>query len=177
MSCRKAHRLISVDVDAELGGHHAGQVRGLHQVLEHVLAVRRAVAQPAEQGHQLRVHVGDADLDQRVLAGPDAQPLHLRLALLVLSSIRCGWMRPSRTSFSSVSRADLPAHRVEAGEQDRLGGVVDDQVDAGDRLEGADVAALAADDAALHLVARQVQHADDDRLGGLLAGQPLDGAG
>ena len=76
------------------------------------------------------------------------------------SSIRCGWMRPSRTSFSSVSRRDLAADRVEAGQQHRLGGVVDDQVDAGHRLERADVAALAADDPALHLVAGQVQHAD-----------------
>ena len=49
---------------------------------------------------------------------------------------------------------DLAAHRVEAGDDDRLGRVVDDDVDAGEGLEGADVAALAADDAALHLVAR-----------------------
>ncbi len=69
---------------------------------------------------------------------------------------------------------DLAADRVEAGQQHGLGRVVDDQVDAGDRLEGPDVAALAADDPALHLVAGQVQHRDD-RLGGLLGGQPLDG--
>ena len=54
---------------------------------------------------------------------------------------------------------DLAADRVEAGEDHRLGRVVDDQVDAGRLLEGADVAALAADDPALHLVRRQV----DDR--------------
>ena len=48
---------------------------------------------------------------------------------------------------------DLAADRVEAREDDRLGGVVDDEVHAGRLLEGADVAALAADDAALHLVA------------------------
>ena len=53
---------------------------------------------------------------------------------------------------------DLAADRVEAAQQHRLGGVVDDQVDAGDLLEGADVAALAADDPALHVVAGQVHH-------------------
>ena len=48
---------------------------------------------------------------------------------------------------------DLAADRVEARDDDGLGRVVDDQVDAGRLLEGADVAALAADDPALHLVA------------------------
>ena len=70
-------------VHAELAGHHAGDVRGLDQVLEHVLAVGGAVAEPAEQVDQLRVQVGDGQVDQRVLAGPDAQLLDLRLAPLV----------------------------------------------------------------------------------------------
>ena len=57
-------------------------------------------------------------------------------------------------------------------EDDGLGRVVDDQVDAGGLLEGADVAALAADDAALHLVGRQVD--DRDRvLGGVVRGHAL----
>ena len=68
--------------------------------------------------------------------------------------------------------ADLAADRVEARQQHGLGRVVDDHVDAGDRFEGPDVAALAADDAALHLVAGQVHDADHG-LGGLLAGHPL----
>jgi hypothetical protein len=40
-------------------------------------------------------------------------------------------------------------------------------------LEGADVAAFAADDAALHLVAREVDHRDH-RVGGVGGGEPLD---
>ena len=53
------------------------------------------------------------------------------------------------------------------------GRVVDDQVDARRLLERPDVAALAADDPALHLVARQVE--DRDRvLGGVVRGDPLD---
>src|ERR1043165_5244633 len=49
---------------------------------------------------------------------------------------------------------DLAADRVEAGEDDRLGRVVDDEVDAGGQLERANVAPLAADDAALPVLAR-----------------------
>ena len=69
---------------------------------------------------------------------------------------------------------DLAADRVEAGQDDRLGRVVDDQVHAGRLLEGADVAALAADDPALHLVGRQV-HDRDGVLGGVVRGHALHG--
>ena len=68
---------------------------------------------------------------------------------------------------------DLAAHAVEAREHDRLGRVVDDEVDAGDLLEGADVATLAADDAALHVVAGQVDDRDG-RLGDVVGRRALD---
>ena len=50
---------------------------------------------------------------------------------------------------------DLAAHRVEAGQDHCLRRVVDDEIDARCHLQRADVAPLAADDAALHLLARQ----------------------
>ena len=68
---------------------------------------------------------------------------------------------------------DLAAHAVEAGEHHGLGRVVDDEVDAGDVLERADVAALAADDAALHVVGGQV-HDRDGGLGDVVGGGALD---
>ena len=55
---------------------------------------------------------------------------------------------------------DLAAHRVERGQENRAGRVVDDDVDPGGHLEGADVAALAPDDPPLHLVRRQRDEAD-----------------
>src|SRR5205807_5823482 len=51
---------------------------------------------------------------------------------------------------------DLAPDRIEAGEDDRFRRVVDDQVDAGGQLQRADVAAFAADDAALHVLAREI---------------------
>ena len=76
------------------------------------------------------------------------------LALATTSSMRPGWMRPSWTSLVRAMPGDLAADRVEAADEHRLGRVIDDQVDARGLLQGADVAALAADDAALHLVRR-----------------------
>jgi hypothetical protein len=46
----------------------------------------------------------------------------------------------------------LAPYGIETGKDDRLRGIVDDEVDAGQGLKGPDVAALAANDAALHLV-------------------------
>jgi hypothetical protein len=50
-------------VEAELTGHHPGNVRGFDQVLEHVLAVGRPVPELSEQLRQLRMHVGDSEVD------------------------------------------------------------------------------------------------------------------
>ena len=77
--------------------------------------------------------------------------------------MRAGWMRPSCEELLERHAGDLAADAVEAGEDDGVRRVVDDEVDAGEVLERADVAALATDDAALHVVARQL----DDGDGGL----------
>ena len=95
------------------------------------------------------------------------------LALATTSSIRPGWIRPSPISFVSATRAISRRTGSKPRQHDRLRRVVDDQVDAGRLLEGADVAPLAADDPALHLVVRQVD--DGDRvLGGVVGGDALD---
>ena len=71
---------------------------------------------------------------------------------------------------------DLAAVGIEAGEDDRARRVVDDQIDAGGELERADVAPLAADDAALQIVARQIDDRDG-RLDRVLGAAALDGFG
>ena len=88
--------------------------------------------------------------------------------------MRAGWMRPSAISRSMACLRDLAAVRIEARQDDRARRVVDDEIDAGGELERADVAALASDDAALEIVARQVDDRDR-RLDGVLAGAALDG--
>ncbi len=67
---------------------------------------------------------------------------------------------------------DLPADAVKAREHDRPRGVVDDEVDAGEVLQRADVAALAADDPALHVIGGQL-HDRHRRLGGVGGRQSL----
>src|SRR5690606_7918454 len=66
------------------------------------------------------------------------------------------------------------ADGIEAGENHGLGRVVDDDVDAGRLLERPDVATLAPDDAALHLVRRQT-HDGDGALRRVVGSNTLDG--
>ncbi len=82
------------------------------------------------------------DLDQRILTGPDRQLGDRPPALLVdlLDALRVN--TAIRDQPLERELADLAAHRIEAGEQDGLWRVVDDQVDAGDRFERPDVPAL-----------------------------------
>ncbi len=70
--------------------------------------------------------------------------------------------------------SDLPADRVEGGEDHGLGGVVDDEVHAGGGLQGPDVPSLAADDPALHLVVGQGHHGHGG-FGHMVGGAALDG--
>ncbi len=69
---------------------------------------------------------------------------------------------------------DLAADRVEAGDGHGFGRVVHDHVHAGGLLEGADVAAVAAHDAAFHLLVGQRDHRGG-HFGDMLGGHPLDG--
>ena len=174
MSCRKAPRTHDRPVDAQLVGQQPRRVAGLDQVGQHVLPVRRPVAQPAHGEHELGVQVGDAHLEARVLPRRAAQPLHLLDAALV-DLLDPGGVDPAvGQQLLQGEPGDLAADRVEAAEDDGLRGVVDDQVHAGDLLEGPDVAALTPDDPALEVVAGQVDHRHRE-VGALLGGEPLDG--
>src|SRR4051794_11725481 len=70
----------------------------------------------------------------------------------------------------------LAAYAVEARQQHGARCVIDDEVDSGERLEGADVPALAADDPPLQLVGLEL-HRRDRRLDRVPAGHALHAGG
>ena len=144
---------------AELARHDPREVDDLERVLEHVLAVARAVAQPAEDLHELLVELAAVRLEDRLLAGlaDVLVELGLRLVVHLLDPRRVD--APVLDQLLERHPRDLAAEAVERREHDRLRRVVDDEVDAGQVLERADVAALAADDPALHVVGRELDDA------------------
>ena len=150
---QRAH-LRDMHVRPHLGGEHGGDVRGLDGMSQLVLAVARAVLQPAEQLDDLRMKHLQADLDDGLLAGILDRLLDLAPGLLdfLLDARRVDAAILHQAADGDAG--DLAPDRIERRDQDGLGRVVDDQVDARGLLDGADVASLAADDAALHFVGR-----------------------
>ena len=78
---QQAGALRRGDVRAELGCHHAGKMRDLDGVLEHVLTVARTVMQAAEQLHQLGVQAAHAGLEHRALTLGLDDGVHLAAGL------------------------------------------------------------------------------------------------
>ena len=163
-------------VDADLGGEKSGQLGHLDGVVEHVLAIAGAVVLAAQQLDQFRVQAVDVGLEHGALALGADGGVHLPLGLLHHLLDAGGVDAAVQDELFQGQPGDLPAHRVKAGHGDGLGGVVDDEVHAGHGLQRADVAALPADDAALHLVVGQGHHGYR-RLGHMVGGAALDGQG
>ena len=100
----------------------------------------------------------DAQVDRRALAHLDDLLLDLLLHLGHDLLDACGVDAAVGHQLVQRQARDLAAHGVEAAQNDGLGRVVHDDLDARGGFERTDVAALAADDAALHLVALDVEH-------------------
>ena len=160
-------------IEAEFAGHHAGNVCHLDGVLQDVLTITGAVAQAAENLDQLRMNAVDAGLEGSTLAFALDDLLHLA-ASLVNHFLNAGRMDTTvNDQLFECQTCDFTANRIERGQGDRLGRIVDDEVYAGKGFQRADVASLAADNAALHLVVRQ-RNNRNGRLGYLIGGTALD---
>ena len=128
----------------------------------------RNFSRPEDLG-QLGVEPLHVGVEDGLLAGLGDVRLELGLGLVV------GLLDPRRMDAAVLQEllerhpGDLAADAVEGAQDDGVGRVVDDEVDAGQVLERADVAALAPDDAALHVVARELD--DRDRRLGRMAGR------
>ncbi len=163
-------------VQPDFLGHHAGDEGHLDAVPQHVLAVAGAEVQPAQQLDQPLVQVVDGQLLAGVLA--ELQDVLFQFLLRGRHDLLDPRGVDAAVGNELVQRQprDLAADHVEAADDDHAGRVVDDQVHAGGLLEGADVAALAADDAALHLVVGDADGAGGrfGRVGGRVALQRSD---
>ena len=162
------------NVGTQLGGDEPRDVGDLDGVLQHVLAVARAVFHAAEQLDDLGVETVDVRFEGGALTLLTDGVVDLLLGLGD-HLLNAGGMDAAVLNelFERQSR-HLAADRVKAGYGDGFGRIVDDQIAARERFDGADVAALAADDAALHLVVRQGNDRDG-HFARVVGGAALDG--
>ena len=139
-----------------------------------VLAVAGAEVQGPQEAQQLVGQAADVGLDRGVLAELEDLVVDLLLGL------GDHFLDPGRVDSAVLDQplhgqaGDLAADGVEAADHHHAGRIVHDDVHAGGLLEGPDVAAFAADDAALHVVVGDF-HGGNGHLAGLLGGVPLDG--
>ena len=144
--------------------------------MQDVLTVASAEFKPPQQLHQLVVDRHNVRLQARLLAHLQHMPFHLLLGLLD------DFLDPRRVDPAVLNQlgqgqlGGLTADVVEGADDHDARRVVHDHVHAGGLLEGADVAALAADDPALHVVRGDVHRADRG-VGGVLGGVALDRGG
>ena len=162
-----------VGVHAHFFGHHAGDERDFDRMPQHVLAVARAIVQPAEQVDDALVEAADL----RFLHGFFAVAADLRVDFLLRFGDELFDPRGMDAAVGDelVERdaGDFAADRIERADDHHAGRVVDDHVDAGGFFERADVATFAADDAALHFVAGNVDRAGRG-FGRVRGGEALD---
>ncbi|MPM14307.1 hypothetical protein SDC9_60669 [bioreactor metagenome] len=157
---KQARPLGGLRVRAQLYGHHTGDVADLDGVLQNVLAVAGAVMKPAQHLHKLRMEIAHAGFKHGALALGLNHGVHFPAGLFHHLLNVSGVNAPVGNKLFQRQPGNLPADRLKAGNGNGLRRVVDNQVHAGQGFDGADIAALAADDAALHLVVGKRHHAD-----------------
>src|SRR5436190_2774602 len=164
------------EVEPELGGHDAGKPRHFLGVLENVLAVARPPMHPADQLDDFRMQAVHAEFVRGLL--PELHDVLVDLALRLVDEFLDASRMDAPVGDQLLERepGHLAPNRIEARHDHRVRSVVDDDVHAGRQLERADVASLAPDDAALHLVAGQ-RHRRHRRLGRVFRRDTLDGEG
>ena len=144
-------------IEAEFGSHHRAEVRHLAAVLEQVLSVRRAVFHTTHHADQVGVQSVYAQINGGALAD-----LHDFL-LDVLANLVHHFLNAGRVDAAvgdqlvQAQAGHFTADRIKAAQDDGLRGVVHDDLNTGSGFQGADVASLAANDAALDVVVLDVE--------------------
>ena len=113
-------------VHAQLASHYASQICYLHRVVQHVLAIAGAVTQTAQQLNQLRMQAMHAHCKGGLLASFLNLLLNLFLCLLH-HLFNTG--RMDTTIVDELFQSDacnLAAHGVKAGNNNSLGGIIND---------------------------------------------------
>ncbi len=151
----QAAHLGGFEIGLELGSDHRRQLSGLHSVRKLILAIGGAKLEAAQLLDDLLLQAGHTGVEGSPLALLHDQLLDV-LPSLVHDLLDVRGM-DTAVEHQSLHRppCHFAAHRIEAGDGDRLGGVVHDHIHAGRFLEGADIASVAPDDPPFHLVRRQ----------------------
>ena len=160
-------------VDAQLCRHDAGKLRDFNRMIEHILPVARTIFQTSQELHKLGVQAVYARIERCLFSGFLDALVDFAFRFVHHFLDTRGVNAPVRDQLFESDTRDLAAYRIETGQNDSLRRVVDNEVDARQRFQRADIAAFAADNPAFHFIVRQ---SDDGnrRLRDLIGGAALD---
>ena len=152
---QESRPLRQVRIKPDLARDHRRQERGLHRMIERVLAVGKPILQLAEQLYDLGMQPIDVELRHRLFARLRRDQLDIlpRPLHKLLDARR---MDPA-VFHQRIQRGpgNLAPHRVKRRQQHQLGRLVDHERHTRRGFKRFDVTPLAADDPAFHFFARQ----------------------
>ena len=148
----------------------------LDGVVQHILTVGGTVLLTAQNLNKLRIQVVNTGLVAGPLALLTDGAVHFLPGLLHHILDTGGMDPPVGNELLQGQPGNLPADGVKAADGDGFGGVVNDEIHAGNGFQGPDVPALPADDPSLHLVIGQGHHGNGG-LRGMIGGAALNGGG
>ena len=164
----QASALCLLGVQAEFGCHNGAEVGCFASVLQEVLSVGGAIFHFAYDAHEFGVQSVDAEVNGGALTCFDNFLFHLFAHFGHDFLNACGVDASVGNELVECQAADFAAHGVEGGDDDGFGRIVYNDFHASGGFEGADVAAFASDDAALHFVVVNMEDGDavfDGRFG------------
>ena len=171
---QQAGPLGSGDVQAEFRGHQSHQLRNFDGMIEDVLREAVPETQPAQQLDDFHLHRRQPQLEDRLFAAAQNGFVHfLRNFGHDFLDAR-GMDAPVENQPLHGFTGNLAPHGIEAGQDDRVGRVVDEHGNTGGGFEGPNVSSLSADDAPFDVVSLQ-RHRGRGGFERVLARVALDG--
>ena len=173
---QKAGPFGGFNVQAQFRGHDPAQGRHFQGVLEHVLREAGAVFELPDEPDDIGMNAVHARVKGGLLA--HFAQLHVHFLLHFFDHVFNAGRVDAAVGHQTLQGhfGDLAAQWAVSGDDYGFRRVVNDQIDAGGRFQGANVAAFAADDAALHAFRGQ-GHGGDGLFGHIIAGVALYGGG
>ncbi len=143
-------------------------------VSENVLAIRGTVIQATEQGVKLGVDTVKVGFKHDFFASFEEFFVHFFLGFND-DFLNAGGVDTSvLDEFFQANAGDFATNRVESGNHNHAGGIVDNNINAGSFFEGANVTPFTTNDPALHVVVWYI-YGGNRAIAGMLSGKTLDG--
>ena len=163
-------------VQAQLRGNEPGEIGHFQRVVQHILAIAGAVTQAPQQLDQLRMDAVDAGFNDGALAFLLNGLLHFPAGLFHHFLNAGGVDAAVGNQAFQGNPGNLTAHRLKAGQGNGFRRVVDNQINAGESFNGANIPAFPANNPALHFIVGQ-RHHGDCRFRHMVGSAALDGQG